>query len=140
VADVIAATSLRDVEAQSALYARIRAELAQYPGAVITVREFENGPAVDAPIALRLLGDKQTDLDTAALAVETVLKRARGTRDVKNPGRDRRTDLRVQIDRDRAALFGVAVPEIDRSVRLGSAASSPVNIAKTTLKRHIRFA
>jgi multidrug efflux pump subunit AcrB len=41
-----------------------------------------------------------------------------GTRDVRNAAADRRNDLRVRIDRDRAAVLGVAVPDVDRAVRL----------------------
>jgi multidrug efflux pump subunit AcrB len=39
----------------------LRARLGHYPGARIELREFENGPPIDAPIALRVHG---TDLDT----------------------------------------------------------------------------
>ena len=41
-----------------------------------------------------------------------------GTRYVRNPSGDCKSDLRVRVDRDRAALAGVAVPEVDRAVRL----------------------
>jgi multidrug efflux pump subunit AcrB len=37
---------------------------------------------------------------------------------VRNPSRERRTDLRVQVDRDKAALLGVQVPDMDQAVRL----------------------
>ena len=37
---------------------------------------------------------------------------------MRNPAADRKSDLRVRIDRDRAALRGVAVPDVDRAVRL----------------------
>src|SRR6266496_1121599 len=44
-----------------ALLDTLRAELARYQGAEIALREFENGPPVDAPIALRIM---PPDLDT----------------------------------------------------------------------------
>ena len=40
-----------------------------------------------------------------------------GTRDVDNPARRLRTDLDLRIDSDKAALFGVAPVEVDRTVR-----------------------
>jgi multidrug efflux pump subunit AcrB len=97
---------------------RIRVELAQYPGSHIELHEFQNGPPVDAPLALRLLGNDMPSLRQAATQVEGVLRQAPGTRDVRNPAADRRVDLRLHIDRDRAAIMGVAVPDVDRAVRL----------------------
>ncbi|HWL87691.1 MAG TPA: efflux RND transporter permease subunit, partial [Polyangiaceae bacterium] len=38
--------------------------------------------------------------------------------DVRNPSRERRTDLRVHVDRDKAAVLGIAVADVDRAVRL----------------------
>ena len=118
VADVFAELSTREPEPMAALFARLRAQLAEYPGAKIELKEFENGPPLDAPIALRLLGEDQGALERTALQVEKILAATSGTRDVRNPSRDRRTDLRVEVDRDKAALLGVQVPELDQAVRL----------------------
>jgi multidrug efflux pump subunit AcrB len=98
--------------------ARVRARLADYPGASLQVLEFEQGPPVDAPVAVRVLGEDRGELDAAARRVEEVLRATPGTRYVKNPARDRKSDLRVQVDRDRALLSGVSVPDVDRAVRL----------------------
>ncbi|HKO92584.1 MAG TPA: efflux RND transporter permease subunit, partial [Polyangiaceae bacterium] len=117
-AEVFAAADVESPEARAALYASLRKELADYPGASIELKEFENGPPLDAPIALRLLGDDQSALELAALSVEQILEETQGTRDVRNPSRRRRTDLRVAIDRGKAAQLGVAVPAVDRAVRL----------------------
>jgi multidrug efflux pump subunit AcrB len=97
----------------------LRAEFATYPAARIELREFENGPPIDAPVAIRVQGP---DLDTLRLLagrVEQTLERTPGTRYVNNPVRLRRTDLRVTIDREKAGLLGVATLEIDRTLRLG---------------------
>jgi len=67
---------------------------------------------------MRLLGDDSAALEAAARNVEDVLLRTPGTRDVRNRSRERRTDISLQIDRQRAALLGVAVPDVDRAVRL----------------------
>ena len=124
VADVFAELERSEPAAMAALYAQLRTELASYPGAKIELKEFENGPPLDAPIALRLLGEDQAALERAALSVEKVLAAESGTRDVRNPSRERRTDLRVAPDRDKAALLGVQVPELDQAVRLALAGIS----------------
>ncbi len=99
----------------------LRAELARYPGAEIALREFENGPPIDAPIALRIEGPVLDSLQVLAAQVERVLKATPGTEYVTNPVRVARTDLRVAIDRSKAGLLGLPTVEIDRTVRLGLA-------------------
>ena len=99
----------------------LRAELAVYPGAVIALREFENGPLIDAPVAMRIEGPSLDSLHALAARVEAVLAATPGTQYVTNPVRIARTDLRVAVDRGKAGLLGVPTAEIDRTVRLGLA-------------------
>ncbi|HVP66975.1 MAG TPA: TolC family protein [Anaeromyxobacteraceae bacterium] len=67
-----------------------------------------------------MLGDRTDELEAAAAWVEGVLAETPGTRYVRNTSRDRERDLRVRVERDRAALAGVAVPDVDRAVRLAA--------------------
>ncbi len=117
-AEVLATLGTRDATATARVLAALREELSGYAGARVEVREFEQGPPVDAPIALRVLSDDPAALAEAAGRVEAVLHATEGTRYVRNPARDRKSDLRVRVDRERAALLGVAVPDVDRAVRL----------------------
>lgn len=116
VADVFVV--LEGHEPPRAFIESVRAKLRDYPGPRFDVVEFENGPPLEAPIAIRLLGDDSEALERAADVVEGVLSGVEGTRDVRNPSHDRRTDLRVKVDRDKAAVLGVSPPEVDRAVRL----------------------
>ncbi len=118
VADVFAEVASHDAARTGRLMETLREELREYAGARIELVEFENGPPVDAPIAIRLLGEDSEALEAAAADVEKVLRDTPGTRDVRNPARERRTDLRIKIDRDKAAVLGIAVPDVDRAVRL----------------------
>jgi multidrug efflux pump subunit AcrB len=118
VADVHAEVHAHDAREVSRILDTIRDELRAHPGARIDLEEFENGPPLDAPIAIRLLGDDAEALEKAAAEVETILRDTNGTRDVRNPSRERRTDLRVKVDREKAAVLGVAVADVDRAVRL----------------------
>lgn len=99
----------------------LRVRLARYPAAEIALQEFEQGPPIAAPIAIRIEGPSLDSLRVLAARVEQVLEDTEGTRDVTNPLRLSRTDLRVAIDRDKAGLLGVPTVEIDRTVRLGLA-------------------
>ncbi|MEZ5498058.1 MAG: efflux RND transporter permease subunit [Steroidobacteraceae bacterium] len=96
----------------------LREQLDEYPGARIKVKEFVNGPPITAPIAVRVVGDDLDTIETLAGQVEALLKGTAGTRDVKNPLRSPRTNLRLDVDRDKANRLGVATVEFDRAVRL----------------------
>jgi len=99
----------------------LRAEFAAYPGAELAVREFENGPPIDAPIALRIEGPSVDSLSAIAARVAAELEATPGTQYVTNPVRLAGTDLRVRINREKAGLLGIPTVEIDRTVRLGLA-------------------
>ncbi|MCX5767781.1 MAG: efflux RND transporter permease subunit [Gemmatimonadetes bacterium] len=102
----------------------LRAVFDAYPSARIEVKEFENGPPIDAPIAVRIHG---RDLDTLRLLAEQLehqMDSTTGTRTVVNPLRVKRTDLRVDVDRGKAGLLGIPMVEVDRTVRLGIAGLS----------------
>lgn len=104
-----------------ALLDSLRAHFATYPGARIEVREFENGPPIDAPIALRIAGQDLDTLRALATRVELAMKGTPGTQYVDNPLRLNRTDLQLAIDRQKAGMLGIPTVEVDRTVRLGIA-------------------
>lgn len=110
-----------DAFATPAMIDTIRAVLATYPGAKIQAQEFENGPLVEAPIEMRLIGSDLDTLRMLAGRVEGMLSRMPGTLYVNDPIRVFRTDLRVVVDRQKAGLLGVPTAEIDRTVRLALA-------------------
>lgn len=102
----------------------LRARLAAYPGARIEVKEFENGPPLDAPVAIRVTGASLDTLRLLAGRVEALLRRTPGTMYVHNPVRLDRTDLRVEVDPARTGLLGIPAAEVDRTVRMAVAGLS----------------
>jgi multidrug efflux pump subunit AcrB len=102
----------------------LRAEFESYPGARISVHQFENGPPVAAPIEIRVIGPDIETLRLLAGEVEKLITAVPGTRDVMNAVRLQRTDLDLNIDTEKAALFGVPAVEADRTVRLAVAGLS----------------
>jgi multidrug efflux pump subunit AcrB len=104
-----------------AWYDSLRATFDRYPGARIVVKEFENGPPVDAPIAMRIRGTSLDTLRLLAARLETEMAAVPGTRTVVNPLKVQRTDLKLDMDRAKAGLLGVPTAEVDRTVRLALA-------------------
>lgn len=99
----------------------LRLAFNDFPGAIIQVKRFQQGPPVDAPIEMRLLGNNLDTLRRLAFAVEKIMKSTEGTLYVNNPLRTQKTDLTVAINKDKAGLLGVPIAEIARTVRLGVA-------------------
>jgi multidrug efflux pump subunit AcrB len=99
----------------------MRAVFAEYPAAEITVKQFQQGPPIDNPVAFRIVGPELETLRGLAASVEQALRDTPGTRDVKNPSRLLRTDLDLGIDTQKAGLFGVSAFEANRTVRMAVA-------------------
>ena len=102
----------------------LRADFNRYPAAHIYVKEFVQGQPISAPIAVRVVGEDLGTLDMLARRVQQIIAQTPGTRDVSNPLRVPRTNLRLQIDTQKAALLGVSTIEIDRAARLSVAGLS----------------
>ncbi|MBM3907861.1 MAG: efflux RND transporter permease subunit [Gemmatimonadetes bacterium] len=99
----------------------LRTALAAVPGARIEVREFENGPPIDAPIAMRIEGPDLDTLRALSARVKRVVEQTPGTQYARDPLAVSRTDLALRVDRLKAGMLGVATVELDRTVRLGVA-------------------
>ena len=118
IADVFGEVAAYDPVATPAMLERVRQRVALIPGAEIVIREFENGPPVQAPIEIRLIGDDLDALRTMSAQVAARLATVPGTRDVRDPLAIRRTDLVVVADEQKAGLAGIPVIEVDRTVRM----------------------
>ena len=95
----------------------LRQDFAQIPGAKVSVKEFQQGPPVDAPIAIRVLGDDLDLLQQTAADIEQLLLKTPGTVNVDNPMGRPKLDLNINIHRDKAALLNVSLGSIDDVIR-----------------------
>jgi multidrug efflux pump subunit AcrB len=103
---------------------QLRDSLNQYVNAKIYVYEFENGSPVDAPIALRIVGDDLDTIQSLANRIEDIMKLTHGTTYTKNPLSESLTDIKINVNSAKAGIFGVPAVEIDRTVRLALAGMS----------------
>jgi multidrug efflux pump subunit AcrB len=116
-----------DVRESPAMIRRLRATFDTYPDARVSVVRFENGPPVEAPIAVRISGPDTNVLKDLAAKVATALDGVEGVRDVDNAVGYDRVDIDLGLDEGKAALLGVAPGEARRALRLaisGEQASS----------------
>ncbi len=99
----------------------LRDTLNTYVNARIYVNEFENGSPVDAPIAVRLVGDNLDSLKHYSGIIEEIFRLHEGTTYIKNPLSQSLTDIKINVNTGKAGMFGVPSAEIDRTIRLALA-------------------
>lgn len=99
------------------LIAELRQTFSRYPAAKIEIKELEQGPPVEAPIAIKVLGENLDELGKLSGDVEQIISSTPGTVNVDNPLRTTKTDLHIKINREKAGMFGVPLVDIDRTVR-----------------------
>ncbi|MFZ4747121.1 MAG: efflux RND transporter permease subunit [Sphingomonas sp.] len=97
---------------------RLRDTLDAYPDARVSVIRFENGPPVEAPLAVRISGPDTRVLKSLAAQVATELGQIEGVRDIENLVAYDRVDINLGLDEGKAALLGVAPGEPRRALRL----------------------
>ncbi|MRI33478.1 AcrB/AcrD/AcrF family protein [Endozoicomonas sp. OPT23] len=95
----------------------LRTSFAKVTGARITIKELLQGPPYEAPIAIRVVGDDLNQVLKASRDVESFIEQTAGTVNVDNPLDKPKVDLKVSINREKAAMYGVAVNAIDQVIR-----------------------
>jgi len=106
------------IEEKINLIEKLRTKYTNYPAAIIEVKNFEQGPPVVAPIEVRILGDNIDTLRQIAARVETMLKDTKGTIYVKNPLKNLKSDIKFDINKEKASMLGIPTVSIDRMIRL----------------------
>jgi len=101
-----------------ALVEKLRRELERYPAARVTVEQFEQGPPIDAPIAIRISGPELGELKRLSAQFAATLRQTPGTRDVVDPLAIDRIDLDLSVDPAKAGLLNVAPDAVRRTLRL----------------------
>ncbi len=114
-------------EEKTKLIDKLRDKFFSYPNAKIEVKDFEQGPPLEAPVAIRVFGENLDTLRKVSMQVEQLITKTQGTIYVNNPLASQKTDLHVKINKEKAGLLGVSIADIDRTIRLGVAG---LNIAQ----------
>ncbi len=97
--------------------AGLRNTFSTYTGARITMEELKNGAPVGAPIEFRILGEDLNIIKKLALKVETVLAAHEQVINIVNPSRRNQTQLKVNLDKEKAGLLGVSELDFDQTIR-----------------------
>jgi multidrug efflux pump subunit AcrB len=106
-----------EVEAFDRMILLLREMYSDFPGAMINVKEFEQGTPVEAPLVIKITGPNLDMLKKISEDFETVLRGEPGLVNIDNQLSRASTDFYININRDKASMFGVPVYEIDRTIR-----------------------
>jgi len=106
---------------KTALIERLREKFKNMPYAKIEIKDFEQGPPLEANIVVRLFGDDQEVLRKLSFEAENILRAQKGTIYVNNELNTYKTDVKVKINKEKARTLGVLTSDIDKVVRLAVA-------------------
>ena len=99
----------------------LRKQFNNFPFAKIEINDFQQGPPLEAPIAIRIFGDNIDTLRPLASQAEQSLLKSKGVVNVDNDLNSLKTDLKVKINKEKARTLGILTVDIDRTIRLAVA-------------------
>ena len=99
------------------LVSELRQTFGRYSAARISIKEFQQGPPAVAPVEIRIEGDNLSDLRQVAIDVEAMMEATPGTVNIDNPIAKNKVDIKIDIDRQKAALSDVSLVSIDQTIR-----------------------
>lgn len=108
-------------EQMEKLLQELRLAYQNYPGAHIEIKELEQGPPVNAPIEIKIRGEKLEVLQKIASDIEHMFHETPGLINVNNPLSTSKTDIRININRDKAAMYGIPLADINSTIRMSIA-------------------
>ena len=106
---------------KTVLIQQLRTKLANFPYAKVVVKDFEQGPPIEAPIVVRLFGDNLDSIRKYSFQVENILRSNKNDVYVTNELNVYKTDIRVDINREKARTLGILTGDVDETVRLAVA-------------------
>jgi multidrug efflux pump subunit AcrB len=110
-----------DVPEIDAVADQLRSELVGFPGAKIEVRRFQQGEPVSAPVEMRIIGEDMDSLKRISADIEKIMKSTEGTIYVNNQLKTDKTQIKIDIDRDKSGLYGLTTQEVATTVRMAIA-------------------
>jgi multidrug efflux pump subunit AcrB len=110
------------------LLEELRKEFSEIAGAKISIVTFVNGPEIEAPIVIRILGPDLNTLRDLAAKAENSLSTTPGLRDINNPLRLQRTTVGLNVDDQASQALGVRAGAIRQSLQLSLSGVTVANL------------
>ena len=124
-----------DVKHKTAIIDSLRRQFLKIPEAKVQLLEFEQGPPLEAPVAIRIFGDNLDTLRKYSLKVEEIIKSIDAAMYVNNSIAISNTGLKVEINKEKASLLGVRNEDVDKAVRMAITGSKTGEIQLDRVER-----
>ncbi|PLX14092.1 MAG: AcrB/AcrD/AcrF family protein [Marinilabiliales bacterium] len=99
----------------------LRTTFKEYAGAKINLQVFEQGVPTEAPVMIYVEGENVDTLKSIASYFERILEDQPGIINLENQLSKKKTDLFININKQKANFLGVPIYEIDKTVRIAVA-------------------
>lgn len=96
---------------------QFRKAFEDYPDAMISFRELKNGAPFEAPIEILLIGNELDTLKRISYDIEKIVAETEGTLDIDNPLAVAKTDIKIEVNRDKASILNVSLLDLDQTIR-----------------------
>jgi multidrug efflux pump subunit AcrB len=103
------------------LIKQLRAKFKDFPYAKIEVKDFEQGPPIEANIVVRVFGEDPDTLRKLSFKVEDILRNNPGTVYINNELNTYKSDVKIEINKDKARTLGVLTSDVDKVIRMAVA-------------------
>lgn len=95
----------------------IREQVSHFAGVELKVKKEQEGPPTGAPINIEFYGEEYDVLAGYAYRVKDIVRNIPGAVDIKDDMERGRPELRVEVDRTRAALLGLTSREVGTTIK-----------------------
>jgi len=103
------------------LIKQLREKFKDFPYAKIEVKDFEQGPPIEANIVVRVFGEDPDTLRKLSFEVEDILRNNPGTVYINNELNTYKSDVKIEINKDKARTLGVLTGDLDKVIRMAVA-------------------
>ncbi len=111
---------LKDVSTKrkTQIIKQLQKDLDSIPNADITVKDFEQGSVLEAPVAVRIFGDNLDSLKKISMNFEQIIGEVKGTTHVINSINESKTEIQFKVNKEVASLLGISTYDINKTLRL----------------------
>ena len=103
------------------LIKQLRQRFKDFPYAKIEVKDFEQGTPIEANIVVRVFGEDPNKLRELSFKVEDLLRKHPGTVYINNELNTYKSDVKIEINKEKARTLGVLTSDIDKVIRMAVA-------------------
>ncbi|MER0441700.1 efflux RND transporter permease subunit [Emticicia sp. W12TSBA100-4] len=96
----------------------IRNEVAKIPGVKVVIRPVSITGGSEAPIQIAIKGVDMDKIKSVAKDVKEVVKKTAGTDYVEFSTKSQKTEISIQLNRDKISQAGLSVPEVGGAIQL----------------------